>query len=199
MAFAGEELHLVGNVEAGEQIIERVGMGDGDDGVLLAVEDEGRREDGGGGGGVGRGEPAGDLDDGADAMPVGEGGVGESQECSEGDAEQGDTARIDGGPGRDVGESVGDGVEPERDVEAVEDGCGVGAFGPGAIEVVDGVEGDAEAGEQWSEAIEPEGDVASGSVKQEDGGEWTGAIGFALVDADGDPAAQERLCGLHGG
>lgn len=154
MAFAGEEFDPVEDVEAGEQATERVGLGDGDDDVLLAMEDEGRWEGCGSGGGVGCGETAGDLDDGANAVPVREGGVGECEKGSERDAKQGDAARMDHGTRGEGRDGVGDGIEPERDVMAIEDRHGVGTVGPGAVEVVDGVESDAETGDERGEAVE---------------------------------------------
>ena len=159
VAFAGEELHLVGHGETVEEGVQFCGLHDGDDGVLVAVEDECGREGGGGLGGVGLGEAAGDLDDGFDVF--GGGGCGEGQEGSQRDAEEGDAVGIDAGPGGDVSEGVRDGGEPERDVVAVAKGSGVGPCGSGAIEVMHGVTGDAEAGELGSEPVEPEGVVSA--------------------------------------
>ena len=102
VAFVGEEVGGVGDVEAGEEGVELVGVGDGDDGVGIAVEDEGGREGGGGGAVVGGGEAAGDLDDGAEGRGRGEGGVGEGEEGAERDAERGRCGR-----GRGGGESGG--------------------------------------------------------------------------------------------
>lgn len=116
VAFAGEEVGLVGDAGGGEGLVEFVGFGDGDDRVSFAVEDEGRGEcRGEGGGGVGAGEAAGDFYDGAELAGLGcwrLGGEGDGEEGAEGDAEEGDAVGVDGGLGGDVGEGVGDGFEP---------------------------------------------------------------------------------------
>lgn len=144
-------------------------------------------------GGVGLGEAAGDLDDGADVFG---GGGGEREEGSEGDAEEGDAVGVDAGAGGDVGDGVGDGLEPEGDVVAIVDDGGVGEAGSGAVEVVDGVAGDADAGEHGAELFEPEAYVAAGSMDEEDGGEGAGAGGLDLLDTDWGSAAGK---GAHGG
>lgn len=67
VAFVGEQARFVGHVQGGEKLIESMGVGDGDDRVRFAVEDERGREVGGRLGGVGRDEPAGKVDERADA------------------------------------------------------------------------------------------------------------------------------------
>lgn len=162
VAFAGEELGLVGNMEAIEKGGELVGLVDRNDGVGHAVKDEGGRKAGGGGGGEVLGHAAGDLDDGADAVI--DRGAGEGEEGAERDADEGDAVGVDGGVGGDVGEGVANGLEPLREVDAVENGGGVGVDGSGAVEVVDGEETDAEFFEMRGEAVKPEADVSAGAV-----------------------------------
>lgn len=195
VAFAREEFGLVRDVEAGEELVEGVGVRDGDDGVLGAVEDEGGRELGGGAGVPGRDEAAGDVDDGAD----GEGGVGaegERHEGAEGDADEGDAGGVDRGIGGDEGDGLAGGFEPERDVDAVGELVGLGAEVAGGFEVVDGEEGEVEVPGEGREALEPEAGVAAGAVEDEEGGE----LGRAGWDKgfEGDGVAVRGEAGLHG-
>lgn len=201
VAFAGEEVGLVGDAGEGEGAVELMGFGNGDDGVGFSVEEEGGREEWGeGGGGVGAGEAAGDFDDDpyiARGGCGGLGGEGDGKEGSERDAEKGDAGGVYGGLGGDVREGVGAGFEPEGDVVAVEDGLGVGAGGTGALKILGREDGDASKGDEGGDAVEPEADVASGAVEEEDGGELGGGGGWGdSVKADGFAAGEE---GLHGG
>ena len=66
MAFMGEGVELVRDAETGEERGEVEGVGDGDDVVGDAVEDEGGWEVRGGLGVPGRDEAAGDVDDAAE-------------------------------------------------------------------------------------------------------------------------------------
>lgn len=193
VAFTGEELRLVGDMEAIEKGCEFAGLADRDDGVGHAVEDEGGRKAGGGRGGEGLGHATGDLDDGANAIVYG--GAGEGEEGAERDADEGDAIRVNGGVGDDVSEGVADGVKPLREVDAVEDGVGVGADGFGAVEVVGCEKGDAEALEVRCEAVQPEADVSAGAVQEKDGGDGTGAGRANAVEADGSSTALKRLHG----
>jgi hypothetical protein len=68
-------------------------------------------------------------------------------------------------------------VSQRGEVAAVGDGGGVGADRASAVEVVDGVDGDPQAGEGSGKDLEPEADVAAGSVEEEDGGEGAGGVG----------------------
>jgi hypothetical protein len=65
--LVGEEMGFVRDGEASEELVELLGVGDGNYGVGGAVQDESGRESGCGSDGVWVGEAAGDLDDGADA------------------------------------------------------------------------------------------------------------------------------------
>ncbi len=192
VAFAGEEELLVGDAEGGEPGLKRVGEGDGDYCVGVAVNDEGGWEAGAGLGVVGRDEAAGDIDDGADAG-VGFGAEGEREEGAQRNADEGDAARVDDGLGADVGDGVADGREPERDVDAVGEHGGRGSVGPGAVEVVDGVDEDAEPGEHGRDAVEPEADAAARAMQEDNGGVRTGRGGLGDVEADGLAAAEERF------
>ena len=194
VAFAGEEELLVGDAECGEPRLERMGEGDGDDGVGVAVNDEGGREAGSGLGIVRGDEAAGDVDEGADAG-AGFSAEGEREKGAERDADEGDAAGVDVGLGADVGEGVADRGEPEWDVNAVGEHGGRGSVGSSAVEVVDGEDEDAEPGEHGRDAVEPEADVAAGAVQQDDGGVRAGGGGPGDVEADGFAAAEE---GFHG-
>lgn len=128
----------------------------------------------------------------------------EGKEGAEGDADEGDAAGVDtsaaglvwlGSERRgDMLEGVADGVDPEGDVGAVAEEGGVSASGAGAIEVVDGEDGDAEAGECGGDAVEPEVDVAAGTVEKKDSGNgfrWRGGRGVGEVETDGTTTAEE--------
>ena len=78
---------------------------------------------------------------------------------------------------------------------AVEDSSGIGTYGSSAVKVVDGVERDSQTGDEVCDAVEPEGDVASGPVDEKNGREGTGARGLDGVKADCRTAAVE---GEHG-
>ena len=194
VAFAGKDGEGVGDGKAGEGGVEGAGVGEGDDGVGVAVKDKGWGEGFGGLGVVWGDEAAGDVHDGADARGV-KGGESEGEEGAEGDADEGDAAGVYVGAVGDVGEGVGDGVEPERDVAAVGEECGVSALGAGAVEVVDGIDGDAESGDEGGDAVEPEVYVAACTVEEEDGG----VIGVGrLGGAEADGASAGEKGGLHG-
>lgn len=111
-----------------------------------------------------------------------DGRVAEREEGSERDADEGDAVGVDGGTGGDGVAGGGEGVEPERDVDAVGDSGEVGALGAGAVKVVWGEEGDAGGGEVWGEAVGPPAYIAAGPVEEKDCGDWFGGFGGGFVD-----------------
>jgi hypothetical protein len=196
VGFAAEEVHVVGDVQLGQFGVELVGVGDGDDGVGVAVQDEGGWKLGGGVGVVGRDKAAGDFDDGFDRGRVGQGGESEREKAAERDAYERDAAGVDSGACGDVDEGVADGGEPERDVEAIGERLQVGSNGAGAVEIVYRVDGDAEAGDDGGELVEPIVGVAAGTVQQQEGGVGGRGMRFKGVKADMFTAYREG--GLHG-
>ena len=159
VVFAGEDVELVLDVEAGQELVEVVGVVDGNDGVLLAVEDLGGREVRCGFGDVGFDEAAGEVDEAAD-FAAGGGGFGggalggeaEGKEAAEGYADERDACGVDPGAGGDDFEGGFEGVDPEGDVDAVDDGFVVGADSVGAVEVMWSAEGEAGAGDVRGDA-----------------------------------------------
>ncbi len=170
VAFVGEDVGLVRNVEAGEQGVEVAGMVDGDDGVAFAVEDEGGGKGAGGVFEPGWDEAAGDVDDGADGE-CGVGAEGERHEGAERDADEGDAVAIDGGIGGDESDGLAGGFEPERDVDAVGELVRLGAEVAGGFEVVDGEESEMERLGEGRDAFHPETGVAARAVEEEQGGQ----------------------------
>ena len=95
----------------------------------------------------------------------------------------------------DVGKGVGDGFEPEGYVATVREESGVGPLRASAVEVMDRVDGDAEAGDERGDAVKPEVYVAASSVEEED--RWMfGGGGLGSRKADGAAARGEGE--LHG-
>jgi hypothetical protein len=194
VGFAGQDVAFVGNAKALETGFERAGLIDGHDVVLFSVDDKGRGEGAGGVSGEGLNDAAGDLRDAADAWV--EGGVGEGEEGSERDADQGDPRWVYAGAGADVDEGVDDSFKPLRDVDAIEDDLGGSVAVVGAVEVVRGVEGGAGLPQVRGETVGPEGGVSTGAVEVDDSRVDGIGGGFDLVEADGRAVTLDG--GLHG-
>ena len=199
VAFARKKLEAVGHVEAGEQGVERGGIARGNDRVGRAVKDEGRRKGGGGLRGERLDKAARNVDQ---AARHGRGtlrGEGKRQERAERDADERDALWVDRRAGGNVVECVGEGFQPEPGIGGVGQGGGVGACGTGTVEIVNGEEGDAEPGDEGSNAVEPEAGVAAGPVKQEDGRGGRGPGGLGDGETDGAASAEKGFgAGLHG-
>ena len=194
MALAGKQKLLVRNLQGGQPRPERVSESDRDDGVGVAVNDEGGWKAGVGLGVVRGYKAARDVDDGTDSG-VWLGPESEREEGAQRDAYQGDAARINARLRADVGESIADGGQPEWNVGAVRKHGGSGSVGSGAVEVVDSIDEHTKPGEHGRDAVEPEADTAAGAVQEDDGGVRSGRGGPGDMQADGFAAAEE---GFHG-
>ena len=197
--FVRQHVRLVGDVETLEEGLQVFRMVKADDRICLAVEDQSRGKGRGGALRIRTDQAAGDFHDAARDNGMRRGGLGSQSQRKEGAqryAYERDAVRIDRWAAAKMCERVADSVDPERDVDTVGQGRQVGADGAGAVEVMDGIDGDAEAGDKRGDSIEPEVRVAPGTMEKKDGRVGSGGKGFDCIEADGAASAQEGS--LHG-
>ena len=203
VVFVGQDVELVFDAEGCQAGGEVVGVMYGDDGVLVAVQDLRGWEAGGRFRGVGFDEASGEIDQAADFAACrgvfGGGALGceaEREEAAEGDADERDARGVDVRAGGDDLERGAEGVDPERDVNAIDDGFVVGSLGVGAVEVVRSEEREAGAGNVRGDAAGPPVDVAARAVHEHDGGDalvrW-----WRLVRLEADALAADLESFLH--
>ncbi len=125
------------------------------------------------------------------------GGPGHREERTERDAYQGNALGVDERVSRDMLHGGFEGIEPERDVDAIADGGEVRANGAGAIEVVRREEENAGFGEGGLETAEPEADVAARAVEQDESRALAGGAGWRAEEFEAYLLAAGEKALLH--